>query len=71
MNPTLFNLSFTGKARKNIFCKNCNPENHTSDNCQENPARGSWQWRGEGSSLGGGAKEEDSLCIYQTGRLLI
>ena len=39
MNPTLFSLCFTGKARRNIACAHCLSDNHTSDTCPDNPSR--------------------------------
>ena len=38
LNPTLYSLCFAGKARRHIVCSFCLSDNHSSDQCPENPS---------------------------------
>ena len=40
INPSLFNLCFTGRARRRLLCHTCLGEGHTADTCAE----ATWQW---------------------------
>ena len=38
LNPTLYSLCFAGKARRHVVCSFCLSDNHSSDQCPENPS---------------------------------
>ena len=37
LNPTLYSLCFAGKARRHVVCSFCLSDNHSSEQCPENP----------------------------------
>ena len=45
LNPTLYSLCFAGKAKRNVACTHCISDNHTSDNCPDNPTRPLFPWQ--------------------------
>ena len=44
LNPTLFNMCFSGKARLGSACVWCLSDNHSSADCADNPANMGWNW---------------------------
>lgn len=38
LNPTLYSLCFAGKAKRHIVCAFCLSDNHTTEQCPENPS---------------------------------
>ena len=39
LNPTLYGLCFTGKAKRHVACNFCLSDIHSSDQCPDNPAK--------------------------------
>ena len=39
LNPTLYSLCFAGKAKRHVACNFCLSDNHTPDQCPDNPPR--------------------------------
>ena len=44
IDSTLYSKCFAGKARRRSMCTYCLSDNHTSQECQDNPANISWPW---------------------------
>ena len=45
LNPILYSLCFAGKAKRHVACNFCLNDNHTSDQCPDNPTKVYLPWQ--------------------------
>ena len=63
LNPTLYSLCFAGKAKRHVACNFCLSDNHTPDQCPDNPTKAYLPWQQPMPMLGAPVLPAQKFCI--------